>query len=69
MTRTRYPAGHVIHMSLDHDDPAQSISVAHCDCGWESRYPWPGNHTVQDTAIESHWQAVEENNRTLFTLT
>ncbi len=62
--RTTWPAGHVIHMSLDHSDPAQSISVAACDCGWEHRLPWPGNDLPQDAAIEGHWREIEAQSLT-----
>lgn len=61
-TRTSWPAGHVVHMSLDHHDRAQSVSVAACDCGWEFRIAWPGNYQLQDQAIEQHWQRVENLN-------
>lgn len=59
--RTVFPANHVVHMSLDHHDPKQSVSVAECDCGWLHRVPWPGEarQTEQDGAIENHWQEVE----------
>jgi predicted transposase YbfD/YdcC len=65
MTRTSWPADHVVHMSLDHSDRAQSISVARCDCGFEFRVKWPyrdGAGEVQDQAIELHWQRVEKLN-------
>jgi hypothetical protein len=61
-TRTSWPAGHVVHMSLDHRDHAQSVSVAECDCGWEFRIAWPGNYQLQDQAIEQHWQRAENLN-------
>lgn len=62
-TRTSWPPGHVVHMSLDHDSAKpQSISVAACDCGWEFRIAWPGNYRLQDQAIEQHWQRVEHSN-------
>jgi hypothetical protein len=57
--RSSWPAGHVVHMSLDHRDPAQSISVAECDCGWIHRSPWPGPREAEDAAIENHWREVE----------
>lgn len=59
-TRNCWPAGHTIHMSLDHSDRAQSISVVQCDCGWEFRIVWPGNYQLQDQVIERHWQSVEK---------
>lgn len=61
--RSSWPAGHVVHMSLDHSDRAQSISVARCDCGWVSLMPWPGIEHVraQDVLVETHWQSVDEN--------
>lgn len=58
--RTIFPAGHVIHMSLDHTDRRQSYSVAQCDCGWLHRAPWPGHHVEVDAACEAHWQDVEK---------
>lgn len=57
--RTKFPSNHVIHMSLDHADPKQSISVAACDCGWVSRVPWPHHDAEQDAAVEDHWRDVE----------
>jgi len=58
--RCSWPDGHVIHMSLDHSDPAQSISVAACDCGWDHRIPWSrGTYDIQDQACENHWLEIE----------
>lgn len=61
--RTTWPAGHVVHMSLDHSDRRQSISVAECDCGWCDRRPWPmrypEGYREQDAVIEAHWKSVE----------
>jgi hypothetical protein len=58
--RTTWPAGHVIAMSLEGSRGAE-ISLARCECGWESRVTWrgSGNHTKQDSACERHWRQVE----------
>jgi hypothetical protein len=54
-----WPKGHVIHMTLDHS-AAPSISVAHCDCGWEHREPWlKGGGVAQDAAVEAHWSDID----------
>lgn len=58
--RASYPAGHVIHMSLDRAGTDRHIvSLAACDCGWKNTVPWPGHHVDQDEAIESHWREAE----------
>lgn len=58
--RRHYPVGHVVHMSLDHS-ARPSVSVAECDCGWQSRVNWlPGLYRFQDDAIEQHWSEVEK---------
>lgn len=57
-TRSAYPPGHTIHMSLDHADTSQSFSVAECDCGWANRVEWPGQEVEQDFAVETHWRAI-----------
>ena len=62
--RDEWPGGHVVHMSLDHSDRKQSYSVARCDCGWESRVPWPGHYAKQDATVKAHWCAVEQGEQT-----
>lgn len=58
--RDHYPAGHVVHMSLDHS-ATPSVSVAECDCGWISRVDWlPGLWRFQDEAVHHHWDEVEK---------
>lgn len=32
------------------------MSLALCQCGWESQMPWGGHHEQQRTAIVGHWQ-------------
>lgn len=56
--RTRYPRGHVVHMSRDYRE-AEPRSLARCDCGWQSLL-LVGHYAEQDAAIELHWQEVEQ---------
>jgi hypothetical protein len=58
--RDSYPAGHIVHMSLDHS-ARPSASVVHCDCGWQNRVAWlPGMWRFQDAAVNHHWDAIEK---------
>lgn len=63
MVRTKWPDGHVVHMSLDHTK-TPSDSLAECDCGWVNRVPWlKGRYKEQDAAIEAHWREVESGRK------
>ena len=53
--RKIYPAGHVIHHTMDYADPDKPMRVGACDCGASFAYR-PSQHHEMDAAIEAHWQ-------------
>lgn len=60
MTRTSWPPGHTIHMSLE-ETPEKAVSLARCDCGWDHRANFSSDRALrfQDDAVERHWRQVE----------
>ena len=58
--RTRWPAGHTVHMSTGWHRKRWS-SFARCDCGWELITSFAGR-ARRDGAIEGHWRQVEREN-------
>jgi N6-adenosine-specific RNA methylase IME4 len=53
-------AGHVVAMTREYPgDGTPPLSVATCQCGWQSKQPVP-DHELQDAAIDAHWQAIAD---------
>lgn len=56
--RKAFPAGHVIHHTMDFSDPDKPMRVGVCDCKATFRFK-PSQHNEMDAAIEAHWQKFE----------
>jgi hypothetical protein len=57
--RKVYPAGHVVHHTIDYSDPDKPMSIGACDCGASFAYR-PSQHHEMDAAIEAHWQKFDK---------